>query len=146
MQGAFTLSTNLNIWPCTTAGRQKLRHTKRVIINTESYTFVLGRILFSAKMIWKTRGPRTTYCILYSWFSCDVMHQSIETPTLWVPGKGRRFDFDLGQKASISLPPEARVQIKRPYPWGNKDEKKTCIWTENFSNLRTFTPIATAHP
>ena len=27
---------------------------ERVIINTESYTFVLGRILFSAKMIWKT--------------------------------------------------------------------------------------------
>ena len=50
------------------------------------------------------------------------MHQSIETPTLWVPGKGRGFDIDPGQKASISLPPEARVQIKRPYPWGNKDE------------------------
>ena len=50
------------------------------------------------------------------------MHQSIETPTLWVPGKGRGFDIDTDQKASISLPPEARVQIKRPYPWGNKDE------------------------
>ena len=50
------------------------------------------------------------------------MHQSIETPTLWVPGKGRGFDIDPSQKASISLPPEARVQIKRPYPWGNKDE------------------------
>ena len=50
------------------------------------------------------------------------MHQSNETPTLWVPGKGRGFDIDPGQKASLSLPPEARVQIKRPYPWGNKDE------------------------
>ena len=50
------------------------------------------------------------------------MHQSIETLTLWAPGKGRGFDIDPGQKASISLPPEARVQIKRPYPWGNKDE------------------------
>jgi len=45
------------------------------------------------------------------------MHQSIETPTqLWVPGKGGGFDIDPGQKASISLPPEARVQIKCPYP------------------------------
>ena len=50
------------------------------------------------------------------------MHQSIETPTLWDQGKGRGFDIDPGQKASISLPPEARVQTKRPYPWGNKDE------------------------
>ena len=62
-----------------------------------------------------------------------VMHQSIETPTPWVPGKGRGFDSDPGQKASISLLPEAGVQIKRPYPWGKKDEKiktfrvKTCI-------------------
>ena len=32
-----------------------------------------------------------------------VMHQSIETPTLWVPGKGRGFDIDPGQKASVSL-------------------------------------------
>ena len=45
-----------------------------------------------------------------------VMHQSIETPTPWVPGKGRGFDSDPGQKASISLLPEAGVQIKRPYP------------------------------
>ena len=45
-----------------------------------------------------------------------LMHQSIETPTPWVPGKGRGFDIDPGQKASISLPPKARVQIKRPYP------------------------------
>ena len=75
--------------------------------------------------------------------SCNMalMHQSIETPTLWVPGKGRGFDIDPGQKASISLPPEARVQIKRPSPWGNKDEnikfqkKEACIWTENFSNF-----------
>ena len=69
------------------------------------------------------------------------MHQSIETPTLWVPGKGRGFDIDPGQKASISLPPEARVQIKRPFPWGNQNEnisfkeKKTCIRMENFSNF-----------
>ena len=49
------------------------------------------------------------------------MHQSIETLTLWVPRKGRGIDIDPGQKASISLPPEVRVQIKRPYPWGNKD-------------------------
>ena len=38
-----------------------------------------------------------------------VMHQSIETPTLWVPGKGGGFDIDPSQKASISLPPEAIV-------------------------------------
>ena len=50
------------------------------------------------------------------------MHQSIENPTLWVSGKGRGFDIERGQKASISLRPEARVQIKHPYPWGNKDE------------------------
>ena len=42
------------------------------------------------------------------------MHQSTETPTLWVPAKGRGFDIDPGQNTSISLPPEARVQIKRP--------------------------------
>jgi len=44
------------------------------------------------------------------------MHLSIETLILWVPGKGRGFDIDLGQKVSISLAPEARVQIERPYP------------------------------
>ena len=38
-----------------------------------------------------------------------LMHQSIETPTLWVPGKGGGFDIDPSQKASISLPPEAIV-------------------------------------
>ena len=38
-----------------------------------------------------------------------VMHQSIETPTLWIPGKGGGFDIDPSQKASISLPPEAIV-------------------------------------
>ena len=45
-----------------------------------------------------------------------IMHQSIETPTPWVSGKGRGFDSDPGQKASTSLLPEAGVQIKRPYP------------------------------
>ena len=50
------------------------------------------------------------------------MHQSIETLTLWVPRKGRGIDIDPGQKASITQPPEARVQIKRSYPWGKKDE------------------------
>ena len=45
---------------------------------------------------------------------------SIETPTPWVLGKGRGFDIDPGQKASISLHPEARVQIKRPYPESRK--------------------------
>jgi len=44
------------------------------------------------------------------------MHQSIETPTLGVPGKGKGFDIDPGQKASVYLLPEARVQIKPPYP------------------------------
>ena len=39
----------------------------------------------------------------------SVMHQSIETPALWVPGKGGGFDIDPSQKASISLPPEAIV-------------------------------------
>ena len=33
-----------------------------------------------------------------------LMHQSIETPTPWVPGKGRGFVIDPSQKASISLP------------------------------------------
>ena len=61
------------------------------------------------------------------------MYQSIETPTPWVPGKGRGFDIDPGQKASISLPLKARVQIKRPYPWGKNDKniktfkKKVCL-------------------
>ena len=41
----------------------------------------------------------------------------IEIPTLKVPGKGRRFDIDPSQKASISLPPEGGVQIKPHYPW-----------------------------
>ena len=45
-----------------------------------------------------------------------VMHQSLETPTPWVPGKGRGFDIDPGQKASISLLPGAGAQVKRPYP------------------------------
>ena len=48
------------------------------------------------------------------------MHQSIENLTLWVPEKGGGFEIDPGQKASISLFPEARVQIKHSYPWGNK--------------------------
>ena len=47
--------------------------------------------------------------------------------TPWVQGKDRGFDTDPGQKASISLPPKARVQIKRPYPWGKEDE-----------NIKTF--------
>ena len=51
------------------------------------------------------------------------MHQSIETPTLGVPGKGKGFDIDPGQKASVYLLPEARVQIKPPYPWGKEAEK-----------------------
>ena len=51
------------------------------------------------------------------------MHESIETPTPWVPWKGRGFDIDPGQKASISLLPGAGAKIKSPYPWGKKDEK-----------------------
>ena len=39
----------------------------------------------------------------------NEMHQSVETPSLWVPGKGSGFDIDPGQKAAISVPPEARV-------------------------------------
>jgi len=39
-----------------------------------------------------------------------------------VLGRGRGFDIDPGQKASVSLPPEARVQIKRPSPSGEKVE------------------------
>ena len=76
---------------------------------------LLSSIYAAAKS--RDLGPNGVNC--YSF----LMHQSIETPTLWVPGKGRGFDTDPGQKASISLPPEARVQIKRPYPCGNKDEK-----------------------
>ena len=44
------------------------------------------------------------------------MHQSIETPTPWVPGKGRGFDSDPSQKASISLPPKARSSDQKPLP------------------------------
>ena len=67
------------------------------------------------------------------------MHQSIETPTPWVPGKGRGFDIDPGQKALISLPPKARVQIKRPYPWGKKDENiKTFKKKRNVFKRRNF--------
>jgi len=67
------------------------------------------------------------------------MHQSIETPTLWVPGKGRGFDIDPGQKASISSLPEARVQIKRPYPLGNKDENiKVSRKTDMYLNEELF--------
>ena len=52
----------------------------------------------------------------------NVMHQSIETLTPWVLGKGRGFDIDAGQKALISLPSEARVQINCPNPLGDKEE------------------------
>ena len=72
-----------------------------------------------------------------------IMHQSIETPTPWVPGKDRGFDIDPGQKASISLPRKARVQIKRPYPCGKKDEniktfkkKRNEFKRRNFPSLR----------
>ena len=73
-----------------------------------------------------------------------VMHQSIETPTPRVPGKGGGFDIGSGQKASISLPPEAGVQIKRHYPWGKKadtiksSKKRTCktyIYMGKFNNV-----------
>jgi len=46
----------------------------------------------------------------------NEMHQSIKTPSLCVPERGSRFDIDPGLKAAISLPPEARVQFKHPYP------------------------------
>ena len=60
---------------------------------------------------------------IVNWSSLNyTMHQSIKTPTPWVPGKGRGFYIDPSQKASISLPPEVRVQIKCPYPCGKKDE------------------------
>ena len=48
------------------------------------------------------------------------MHQSIENPTPWVPEKGRGFDIGPGQKASMSLPPKARVQFKAPTPEARK--------------------------
>ena len=64
----------------------------------------------------------------------EFMHQSIETPTLWVPGKGGGFDIDPSQKASISLPPEAiKFRSNAPTPEATKmkiskfQEKKTCI-------------------
>ena len=67
------------------------------------------------------------------------MHQSIETPTLWVPGKGRGFGIDPGQKASISLPPKARVQIDAPTPAARKmkisklsRKKEMCLNKEIF--------------
>ena len=91
----------------------------------ESYTFGFA---------WKPRYLETNSSLLSkNKLPVRIMHQSIETPTPWVPGKGRGFDSDPGQKASISLLPEAGVQIKRPYPWGKKDEniktfkEKTCI-------------------
>jgi len=61
------------------------------------------------------------------------MHQSIETPTLWVPGKGRGFDIDPGQKASISLPLRLDFRSNAPTPEATKmkiskfQERKTCI-------------------
>ena len=48
---------------------------------------------------------------------CNYAPVTLKPPTLWDPGKGRGFDIDPGQKASISLPPEGRVQTKHPYPW-----------------------------
>ena len=71
----------------------------------------------------------------------NVMHQSIETLTPWVLGKGRGFDINPGQKALISLPPEARVQINCPNPLGNKEEniksfkKKDVFKRRNFPSL-----------
>ena len=57
---------------------------------------------------WK--NGRMSCKLLVKWSHVmQVMHQSIETPTLWVPGKGGGFDIDPSQKASISLPPEAIV-------------------------------------
>jgi len=50
--------------------------------------------------------------------SVFLVHQSIQTPTLWVPWKGRGFDIDPCQKVSISPTPEARLQIKQPYHQG----------------------------
>ena len=90
--------------------------------------------LASNKKHWSTCLARiSSLRSWFLWFQFCFMHQSIETPTPWVPGKGRGFDSDPGQKASISLLPQAGVQIKRPYPWGKKDEniktfkEKTCI-------------------
>ena len=76
---------------------------------------------------------------MFTFAAKGFMHQSIETPTPWVPGKGRGFDIDPGQKASISLTPKARVQIKRPYPWGKKDENiKTFKKKRNVFKRRNF--------
>ena len=46
------------------------------------------------------------------------MHQSTETPTPQIPGKGGGFDIDPGQKTS--RPPEAEIEIKCPNTWGKK--------------------------
>ena len=48
------------------------------------------------------------------------MHQSIETPTPWVSGKGRGFDIDPGQKASISLPLRLEFRSIAPTPAARK--------------------------
>ena len=61
------------------------------------------------------------------------MHQSIETPTPQVPGKGRAFDIhvDPAQKASVPPPPEAEIEIKCPYTWGKKFKTiQHLLWKE----------------
>ena len=77
---------------------------------------VYSALMWIALLITSMYCYTRIYLALRNHIEEHVMHQSIETPTPWVPGKGRGFDIDPSQKASISLPPKARVQIKSPYP------------------------------
>ena len=59
------------------------------------------------------------------------MHQSIETPTPQVPGKGGRFDIYPGQKTS----PEAEIEIKCPNAWGKKFKTIQHLLWKEISNV-----------
>ena len=63
------------------------------------------------------------------------MHQSIETPTPQVLGKGRGFDIDPGQKASRPRPPEAEIEIKCPNTWGKKFKTNQHLLWKEISNV-----------
>ena len=63
------------------------------------------------------------------------MHQSIETPTHQVPGKGGGFEIDPGQKASIPPPPEAEIEIKCPYTLGKKFKTMQHLLWKEISNV-----------
>ena len=56
---------------------------------------------------------------IISVYSLLLKYHSNNAPANWnphPPRKGRGFDIEPVQKATISLPPEVRVQLKCPYP------------------------------